>query len=244
MSRLRDLPRRYRAAFADRRRVRSLAHELSFDEAYDYAGRHIGITQQYEEIRRLWLLVREMRPRTVVEIGLDEGGTLFLWTRAAASDAWLTSIDTRPPGKLGGWSPFQLSRRSFACERQRLHLLLGCDSHSPATVRRVGSLLEGAGLDFLFIDGDHSYEGVRHDFELYAPFVRRGGLIAFHDVFPAARIGNASAPNDGVVQFWREIESAYETQLFTSRSPGGFGIGVMHATDVLQPRFRAPVRGR
>ena len=34
----------------------------------------------------------------------------------------------------------------------------------------------------LFIDGDHSYEGVKKDFEMWSPFVVKGGLIAFHDV--------------------------------------------------------------
>ena len=33
-------------------------------------------------------------------------------------------------------------------------------------------------IDFLFLDGDHSYEGVRRDFENYAPLVRPGGIVA------------------------------------------------------------------
>ena len=31
------------------------------------------------------------------------------------------------------------------------------------------------------IDGDHTYEGVKADFERYAPLVRRGGVIIFDD---------------------------------------------------------------
>ena len=34
-------------------------------------------------------------------------------------------------------------------------------------------------LDLLFIDGDHSYEGVRQDYKMYSKLVRDGGLIAF-----------------------------------------------------------------
>ena len=45
----------------------------------------------------------------------------------------------------------------------------------------------GEKLDFLFIDGDHSYDGVKADFEMYAPMVRPGGLIAFHDINPDHR---------------------------------------------------------
>lgn len=38
-----------------------------------------------------------------------------------------------------------------------------------------------APIKFLWIDGDHSYEGAKADFELYFPFVVEGGVIAFHD---------------------------------------------------------------
>jgi len=36
-------------------------------------------------------------------------------------------------------------------------------------------------VGFLFIDGDHSYEGVKADFEAWSPYVVVGGIVAFHD---------------------------------------------------------------
>ncbi len=36
-------------------------------------------------------------------------------------------------------------------------------------------------IDILFIDGDHSYKGVIRDYNLFSPFVRKNGLILFHD---------------------------------------------------------------
>lgn len=36
-------------------------------------------------------------------------------------------------------------------------------------------------LDALFIDGDHLYEGVKSDFDKFSPFVKKGGIIIFHD---------------------------------------------------------------
>ena len=36
-------------------------------------------------------------------------------------------------------------------------------------------------VDFLFIDGNHSYEQVLADYLMYSPLVKRGGIIAFHD---------------------------------------------------------------
>jgi hypothetical protein len=39
-------------------------------------------------------------------------------------------------------------------------------------------------IDFLFIDGDHSYEGVSNDFNLYKNIISNGGMIAIHDTDP------------------------------------------------------------
>src|SRR4051812_25167842 len=36
-------------------------------------------------------------------------------------------------------------------------------------------------IDFIFIDGDHSYEACKADIAAWTPFVKRGGVIAFHD---------------------------------------------------------------
>ena len=37
------------------------------------------------------------------------------------------------------------------------------------------------GIDFIFIDGDHSYEACKADIAAWAPYARRGGVMAFHD---------------------------------------------------------------
>lgn len=50
------------------------------------------------------------------------------------------------------------------------------------SVKAVTSVLPCAPFDVLFIDGDHSYEGVKHDWENYAPMLGKGGLLVMHDV--------------------------------------------------------------
>jgi len=193
---------------------------MGFDEAYGIA-RQVGITQKPEEIAWLFERVREAQPRTVLEIGLDRGGTFFLWSRASADDAHLIAIDTSPPGFLGEWSPFPLVRRSFARSRQRITLLMGCDSHATRTYDRVRDMTSGRALDFLFIDGDHTYEGVSMDFDTYSGLVRPGGLVAFHDV------SQSSTPyTDGVARFWREFVQQHETEECVAGGERGFGIGV------------------
>lgn len=43
-------------------------------------------------------------------------------------------------------------------------------------------------IDFLFIDGDHKYEGVKKDWDLFSPLLKKGSLVAFHDTGWAAGV--------------------------------------------------------
>jgi hypothetical protein len=63
---------------------------------------------------------------------------------------------------------------------QRLKLLKA-DSHDPESLSVVREWFDGP-LDFLFLDGDHTYEGVKQDWETFSPLVRAGGMVGFHDV--------------------------------------------------------------
>ena len=83
----------------------------------------------------------------------------------------------------------------------------------------------------LFIDGDHSYEGVEHDFLTYGPLVRRDGIIAFHDICRGSGPvsgGGGKAWVGGVPRFWDEVKALYSHREFV-RDPAqhGFGIGAI-----------------
>ena len=163
--------------------------------------------------------MRALQPKRILEIGTDEGGTLFLWSRIAPPDAHLVALDIRPLGLLGQWSSWAFARRGLGYGDQRITLAMPLDSHSSATVDRIRGLFDGEEVDFLFIDADHSYEGVKRDFELYAPLVRSGGLVAFHDI--------ASPPWPGVVQFWEELRQTHDADQRVAETTPSYGIGVV-----------------
>src|SRR5581483_3172128 len=150
--------RRALAVAAERRAFRDLPADMPFDEAFEVATTRVGIGQQREEARWLFDRVRALAPKVVLEIGVSLGGT-----------------DMQEQGRLGRFSAFPLVRRAFAADRQRVELLLDVDSHAEATVERVRRLIGGRPVDFLFVDGDHSYDGVWSDVQLYGPLVRTGG---------------------------------------------------------------------
>jgi predicted O-methyltransferase YrrM len=197
-----------------------------------------GMHQVRAEIISLMSLVTDLRPERACEIGTCDGGTLFLLARACHPEARILSMDWE-------YSPAQLRAfPKFAGPGQTLECLPG-DSHSPTTRDRMIEYFRGEKLDFLFIDGDHSYDGVKSDFEMYAPLVRPGGLIAFHDINPDHRslrreryehlgetrgvpLGQGAISGD-VPRYWSEIKDRYPGSRELIDVPGqdGAGIGVI-----------------
>jgi len=184
---------------------------------------HMKPAQVKDEILRLTSLLDNLKPRAVLEIGTGGGGTLFLWSRVANADATIISVDL-PGGPFGGgypkWKmPFY---ESFAKSRQRVYLVRG-DSHDSVTFRNVKRILGACQLDFLYIDGDHSYEGVKKDFEMYSPLVRKGGIIAFHDIVP-------HSPESGceVSKFWNQVKDSHKRlEIVMDRNRKRAGIGLL-----------------
>ncbi len=179
--------------------------------------------QVKEEIVQLLSVLKKQEIRRFMEIGTASGGTLFLFCNVVKDDALGISMDL-PPGKLGGGYPMHRISlyREFARGSQKLHFLKE-DSHDSAAVGKVNIILGNEKLDYLFIDGDHSYEGVRKDFEMYSSFVRKGGVIAFHDIAV-----HPAETGCEVNRFWGEMKKSYKYQeIINDRNQGGYGIGVL-----------------
>lgn len=214
----------YRRALSLRRRVRALPRTIEPTAAFAFVRSEPDIAANQKEPEILWLLevLAAEQPKVVLEIGADRGGTLFLWTTVASADGLLISVDIQKMvGRLGSMSPFALVRKSFTRGRQRIELVDDADSQSPETLARVRAMLGGRLVDFLFLDGDHRYEAVRRDFELYEPLVRPGGLVAFHDVSP-----NTTADTVGTAAFWAGLKEGNETDELIADGAAGYGIGV------------------
>jgi predicted O-methyltransferase YrrM len=132
---------------------------------------------RFDEAAYLYGLTRDLRPRTVVEIGRYRGGSTLLFA-AALEDGVVHSydIETRQ-----GHSGVQLDAelrdalgRYGLTERVRLHVADSRTADPPAEP-----------IDLLFIDGDHREEGVRADFERWSPRLTEGGHLLFHDAVDA-----------------------------------------------------------
>ena len=62
-------------------------------------------------------------------------------------------------------------------------------------------------FDFIFIDGDHTYEAVKQDFEDWFPLLAKGGIVAFHDSAPVTSIAAIFDGWPGPIQLVKELRS-------------------------------------
>lgn len=120
--------------------------------------------------------------RVAVEIGVFEGVTTAALRRALAPDAILFAIDPFFPGRLGICYGRWIARGEVARAGSARVVWLRCLGRDAPPRFRAFS---GAPADFVFVDADHSYEGIRGDFEAWRPLIAEGGIIAFHDSAPS-----------------------------------------------------------
>lgn len=142
-----------------------------FDELFD----SLHIVQGREEFRWLVNEVEKIDPHAIIEIGVQYGGSLKFWERLVAPGDLVIGVDKNlETPNLMTWDHESSDRRV---------VLITGDSVNPDTERRVKETLGGREADFLYINGDHAFHAVSNDFKNYSPFVRRGGLVGFHDLY-------------------------------------------------------------
>ena len=107
--------------------------------------------------------------KTYLEIGSASGGTAFVFNQFFGLQRTVLIDDNKHP---------KHHLRPTVLELVDYQEFIG-NSHSKEAVEFVKNL--GIGFDVLFIDGDHTYEGVKQDAKLYAKFVNYRGFIIFHD---------------------------------------------------------------
>lgn len=172
------------------------------DVANQAVSEHHAV-QRPKELAQLLALAAERDVKRVLEIGSDAGGTLWAWQQLGA-EVFSVSL---PNG------PFRSGR---PLEAHGATVIEG-DSHDFSTWLAVDRLPVGAGVDMLFIDGDHTADGVARDVMAYTRFVRPGGLVALHDIY-SHRVDR----NIEVHKVWAELADAFESQ----EIGGAWGIGV------------------
>lgn len=207
-----------REAFRALGRCQTLSDYMAFAHQW-LTGGSVQIPYEFEAALDY---IRPSAPKHICEIGTDNGGTTFLLSHMFQSAEVIIGVDLYVTNR------YRLKRLHRA--GQQLRLING-SSHSPRTLRRIRKILGEKRLDLLLIDGDHTYEGVRQDFQMYRELLGDGGFVIFHDIVQdhQTRFGRHTlAYSGGVPLFWQELKPHYDWREFVlDPMQDGMGIGVL-----------------
>ncbi len=173
-----------------------------FDQVFngDLGGMNEKIAQDPEELWSVVQRLNNLQPKRILEIGVNFGGTTRIWQEIASELVIALDLD--------------ISKVTVALS-ENVRLVEG-DSTDPEIIAIAKEL---GPYDFLFIDGGHTYEIARADWNNYSPMVRPGGLIGFHDV---------KAPIPGPHTLVKEIREAGACcELFIDGKGGGMGTALI-----------------
>lgn len=174
----------------------------------------VEINQIEWEFCRALELYRARKPRRVLELGTNAGGSLYHWVQAADPGAHVVTVDVNP-------LPDADCFHGPATWEQ----VVG-DSHADGTAAEVA---KRGPFDWLFIDACHVYEDARDDWNTFTPMCAPTGVVLLHDI-SLVRDYPETGQTAGVWRLWREIQAAgHLTQEFRAQ-PGfpEYGIGVVY----------------
>ncbi len=160
-------------------------------------------------------LVRTQRPGTLVELGTHSGNSYFAFCqtmamltptgRAYAVDTWVGDEHAGHYGKDVYASVAAFNSEHFNPFSTLLR----------STFDDARSYFADGSVDLLHIDGMHTYDAVRHDFETWQSALSARAVVVFHDI-------NVRERGFGVWRFWEEVRQRFPS--FTFHHSHGLGV--------------------
>jgi predicted O-methyltransferase YrrM len=163
-------------------------------------------------------LVNVLKPSTIVELGTHYGVSFFAFCEAVEAfspNSFVYAVDTWEGDAHSGSHSEDVYKRVLTCwsesHRSRSRLVRSTFDDA-ATHFAKGS------IDILHIDGLHTYEAVKHDFETWLPLLNEESIVLFHDI-------NVRERDFGVWELWQQLKG--NPDYSTAEVLNGHGLGIL-----------------
>lgn len=209
--------------FKHRKVANKLTERIDSEIKFQIIDEIIGVHQVKTEIIEFSSYLKTNLPeaKTICEIGTANSGTTLFLGCTLESVKEIICIDLYIKNKI---------QLNYILSKKKIALFQG-SSYEEQTLNKVKHHLRGNRIDILFIDGDHTFNGVSKDFEMYFPLVKEGGIIAFHDIVPdyLSKFGKNTGMWVGdVPKFWEKIKDKFEYyEIIENSNQDGKGIGII-----------------
>jgi predicted O-methyltransferase YrrM len=169
----------------------------TFDEAWDSyrtdVSKSAALLQQKEELRGAWEAVKAANCKSFLEIGTRNGGSLYVLAQALPPGSLIAALD-----RVERKSDEILTRQvleALGTKGYNTGYIIADSTHAEA----IDAADEYGPYDLVHIDGDHSWDGARNDWDHYGKKAKK--ICLFHDII---WVGPGTPPPN-VVDFWRRI---------------------------------------
>lgn len=166
--------------------------------------------QVYEEFLTFSYWVKGFAPNNILEIG-TMGSTFWIMSKLSTGKKISADIEPRE------------STIRHAMYGEDWEFILG-DTHTDEIYNKISS---HGKFDLIFIDGDHTYDGVKKDFDMYKNLLSDRGYIAFHDIDPNHIFADSYAGQ--VYKFWKELDEGTKMNLVCTKSSGRVKLNGIYA---------------
>jgi len=172
-----------------------------------------------------WLTC-ELKPEIVVELGTHYGVSFFGFCEAAeafSTNTFVYAIDTwegdAHAGEYNADVFDKVQQEANRRHKSRTRLIR-------STFDEAAKYFDDQSIDLLHIDGLHTYEAVKHDYETWTPKMKDNSVILFHDI-------NVREREFGVWKLWNEIKKANNTY----ETGNGHGLGMLVQGEMMNSKM-------
>ncbi|MBP2111658.1 class I SAM-dependent methyltransferase [Paenibacillus silagei] len=161
-------------------------------------------------------LISNMKPNRMVELGTYFGTSHFVFCQAVKDEGLTTecyAVDTWAGDNHSGSYPESFFESVLSASQTYYP---GISKLMRMTFDEAVSQFPDESIDLLHIDGFHTYEAVKHDFETWLPKLAVNGIVLMHDI-------TVVKDDFGVYRFWGELRQLYPSVQFEH----GFGLGIL-----------------
>jgi predicted O-methyltransferase YrrM len=151
---------------------------------YENATRE-SITQPVQRVI-LSLFAMQKKDGVIVELGSWTGGGVLLMAPFLKHDQSYHAVDTFNADHMPDQfvQDYLKGRKHLDVFKENIRpLQKKVVIHQGTTIEIAAEWPKNRMIDLLFIDADHTYEAVSADWRNWSPFMRKGGIIAFHDYY-------------------------------------------------------------
>ena len=175
--------------------------------------------QHPDEIGPLIELCKLAKVKTVLEIGAGPCGTAVYFAESVGPGGLVISVDL--PIDNGGTAQ---EYEDMASSKAPNWKMVRGFSGSKECYEAVVKALDGRMVGLLFIDGEHTLEAAKNDYETYLPLLEKNGIVAFHDI---------TMPE--LWPFWCGLRAnrhpVRSMEFIDNKARVGFGIGALVGRD-------------